>query len=93
MSLQFGITHLLLNAKGCDYPAFWYRCKILGNAVMFGAIGILFALPWLDKSPVKSMRYKGRFSRFALLMFVVSFITLGYLGTQAVSPVKLFWLK
>ena len=56
--------------------------------VMFGAIGILFALPWLDKSPVKSMRYKGRLSRFALLMFIVAFISLGYLGTQAVSPGK-----
>ena len=55
---------------------------------MYGAIFMLFLLPWLDKSPVKSMRYKGWYSRIALLLFVVSFIVLGYLGTQTVSPAK-----
>ena len=74
--------------RAVTIPLFGIDAKFWGMLVMFGAIGILFALPWLDKSPVKSMRYKGRFSRFALLMFVVSFITLGYLGTQAVSPGK-----
>ena len=76
--------------RAVTIPLFGIDAKFWGMLVMFGAIGILFALPWLDKSPVKSMRYKGRFSRFALLMFVVSFITLGYLGTQAVSPGKTF---
>ena len=74
--------------RAVTIPLFGIDAKFWGMLVMFGAIAILFALPWLDKSPVKSMRYKGRFSRFALLMFVVSFITLGYLGTQAVSPGK-----
>ena len=74
--------------RAVTIPLFGIDAKFWGMLVMFGAIGILFALPWLDKSPVKSMRYKGRFSRFALFMFVVSFITLGYLGTQAVSPGK-----
>jgi len=72
--------------RAVTIPLFGIDAKFWGMLVMFGAIGILFVLPWLDKSPVKSMRYKGRLSRFALLMFVVSFITLGYLGTQAVSP-------
>ena len=74
--------------RAVTIPLFGIDAKFWGMLVMFGAIGILFVLPWLDKSPVKSMRYKGRLSRFALLMFVVSFITLGYLGTQAVSPGK-----
>ena len=59
-----------------------------GLLVMGGAIAILFVMPWLDRSPVRSMRYKGWYSRIALLMFVVSFLILGVLGTQAVSPAK-----
>jgi ubiquinol-cytochrome c reductase cytochrome b subunit len=43
------------------------------------------ALPWLDRSPVKSIRYKGSISRIMLSVFVVSFFILGYLGTQAPS--------
>ena len=74
--------------RAVTYPFLGIDAKLWGLIVMFAAILIPAALPWLDKSPVKSMRYKGRFSRFALLMFVVSFITLGYLGTQAVSPGK-----
>ena len=49
--------------------------------VMFAAIMIWFFLPWLDKSPVRSIRYKGPLSRIALGVFVVSFIGLGILGT------------
>jgi ubiquinol-cytochrome c reductase cytochrome b subunit len=40
-------------------------------------------LPWLDRSPVKSIRYKGWFSRAALTVFAISFLALGYLGLQA----------
>ena len=39
-------------------------------------------LPWLDKSPVKSIRYKGMISRISLGLFVVAFVALGYLGLQ-----------
>jgi ubiquinol-cytochrome c reductase cytochrome b subunit len=53
-----------------------------GVLVMFGAIAILFLLPWLDRSPVRSMRYKGPISRFFLGAFVVSFVVLAYLGLQ-----------
>ena len=55
---------------------------------MAGAIAILFALPWLDKSPVKSMRYKGVASKIALGLFVSSFFVLGYLGTVHPTPLK-----
>jgi len=74
--------------RAVTVPLLGIDAKFWGMLVMFGAIGILFLLPWLDKSPVKSMRYKGKLSRFALLMFIVSFIILGYLGTQSVSPAK-----
>jgi ubiquinol-cytochrome c reductase cytochrome b subunit len=49
---------------------------------MFAAIALLFLLPWLDKSPVRSIRYRGPLYKFALGVFVVSFIVLGYLGLQ-----------
>lgn len=74
--------------RAVTYPLFGIDAKFWGMLVMFGAIAILFVLPWLDKSPVKSMRYKGTFSRVALLLFVMSFLVLGVLGTQAVSPAK-----
>lgn len=60
--------------------------KFLGFIVMAGGIAILFVLPWLDKSPVKSIRYKGTFSRVALLVFAASFVILGYLGVQPPTP-------
>ncbi|MDF1767041.1 MAG: cytochrome b N-terminal domain-containing protein [Gammaproteobacteria bacterium] len=74
--------------RAVTYPLFGIDAKFWGMLVMFGAIAILFVLPWLDKSPVKSIRYKGKFSRFALLAFVVAFLILGVLGTQSVSPAK-----
>jgi len=74
--------------RAVTVPLFGIDAKFWGMLVMFGAIAILFVLPWLDKSPVRSMRYKGWYSRIALLMFVVSFFILGVLGTQAVSPAK-----
>ncbi len=52
-----------------------------GVLVMFAAIAILFVVPWLDRSPVKSIRYKGMLSKVALAIFIVSFVVLGVLGT------------
>lgn len=60
--------------------------KFLGLIAMGAAIAILFVLPWLDKSPVKSVRYKGNFSRIALLVFAAAFVILGYLGVQSPTP-------
>ncbi len=60
--------------------------KLLGVMAMGAAIAVLFVLPWLDRSPVKSMRYKGRLSRLSLLLFCLSFVTLGVLGVLPPSP-------
>lgn len=65
--------------------------KIVGVMLMGGAIAVLFALPWLDKSPVKSIRYKGMLYKFILAIFVVSFFGLGWLGTQVPTPTKTLW--
>jgi ubiquinol-cytochrome c reductase cytochrome b subunit len=53
-----------------------------GVVVMGGAIVVLFFLPWIDRSPVKSIRYRGASFKLALAIFVVSFVILGWLGTQ-----------
>ena len=53
---------------------------------MFGSIAVLFVLPWLDRSPVKSIRYRGGIFKKALFFFVISFFALGYLGTQPATP-------
>lgn len=63
--------------------------KLLGILCMQAAIVLLFFVPWLDKSKVRSMRYKGIFSRISLTLFVLSVLLLGYLGTAPVTPVTL----
>jgi ubiquinol-cytochrome c reductase cytochrome b subunit len=65
----------------------------LGVVVMGAAIAILFVLPWLDKSPVKSIRYKGWISKLALALLVVSFVILGYLGVVVATPERTMWAQ
>ena len=60
--------------------------KFAGVLAMGGAIVVLFLLPWLDRSEVKSIRYRGGIFKKALLLFVISFLALGYLGTQPATP-------
>jgi ubiquinol-cytochrome c reductase cytochrome b subunit len=60
--------------------------KFLGVMAMGASIGVLFILPWLDRSPVKSIRQRGKIFKAALTTFVVSFIGLAYLGTVAATP-------
>jgi ubiquinol-cytochrome c reductase cytochrome b subunit len=60
--------------------------KFAGVIAMGGAIVVLFMLPWLDRSKVKSVRYRGGIFKKALLLFVIAFVGLGYLGTQPATP-------
>ncbi len=60
--------------------------KLLGVIAMGAAIAVLFVLPWLDRSPVRSMRYKGWLSKIFLLVFCVAFVILGVLGVLAPTP-------
>ena len=57
--------------------------KLLGVVAMGASIAILFVLPWLDRSPVKSIRYKGWISKIMLALFVVFFVILGVCGVKA----------
>jgi ubiquinol-cytochrome c reductase cytochrome b subunit len=58
-----------------------FNSQFPGVVAMGAATMILFALPWLDRSPVKSIRYRGPIYKGALAIFVVAFVVLGYLGT------------
>jgi ubiquinol-cytochrome c reductase cytochrome b subunit len=57
-----------------------------GVVAMGVAVVIIFFLPWLDRSPVKSIRYRGTIYKTALTLFVISFVGLGYLGILPATP-------
>ena len=63
--------------------------KLSGVIVMFAAIAILFAVPWLDKAKVKSVRYRGWISKVAFGVLAVSFVWLGKIGAgPGTDPVE-----
>ena len=66
---------------------YFIDAKFWGVLVMGGSVVILFFMPWLDCSPVKSIRYRPAFHKSILIVFVVVFLVLGYLGVQPPSPV------
>ncbi len=68
--------------RAATFPLFGLDAKFWGLVVMAGAIVLPAVLPWLDRSPVKSIRYKGVASRTFLALFIISFFILGYLGMQ-----------
>jgi ubiquinol-cytochrome c reductase cytochrome b subunit len=59
--------------------------KVWGVVLMGTSVMIFFLLPWLDRSPVKSIRYKGPITKAAIALFVIAFFVLGYLGTESVT--------
>jgi ubiquinol-cytochrome c reductase cytochrome b subunit len=79
-----GTARIVLLAVGVVLLAgLWALEAKVWGVILMGASVVIFAfLPWLDASPVKSIRYKGPLYKFALALFVLSFIVLGYLGTQ-----------
>jgi len=62
--------------------------KLLGVVLMGAAIMVLFLLPWLDRSKVKSIRYKGLPSKLLLAVFAIGFIRLGMLGMGEGTPAQ-----
>jgi ubiquinol-cytochrome c reductase cytochrome b subunit len=65
-----------------------FDAKFWGVVVMGGAVMILFFLPWLDHSPVKSIRYRPSWHKYVYAVFVVFFFILGWLGIEPPSPLK-----
>jgi ubiquinol-cytochrome c reductase cytochrome b subunit len=64
-----------------------FDAKFWGVVVMGVAVMVLFPLPWLDKSPVKSIRYRPDWNKWLYGIFIVNFLVLGYLGMNPPSPI------
>ena len=79
--------------RAVTYPLFGVDAKLWGVICMGLSIVVLFLLPWLDRSPVKSIRYRGAPYKVALALFVVSFIVLGFLGMKNPGHTDLFWFN
>ncbi|MFU2485895.1 cytochrome b [Thauera sp. WH-1] len=72
--------------RAVTYPLFGLDAKFWGVVAMGASVVIIAFLPWLDRSPVKSIRYKGPIFKTALVIFVISFFILGYLGVLPPTP-------
>jgi ubiquinol-cytochrome c reductase cytochrome b subunit len=71
----------------------WIDAKLWGVFFMGLAIVAFFFVPWLDRSPVKSIRYRGWMYKSALSAFTISFLVLGYLGTKKPDDLDLIFFK
>lgn len=67
--------------------------KLMGVVMMGASVMILFFLPWLDRSPVKSIRYRGMWYKVLLGMFTVAFIRLGMLGMAEGTPAQTWEMR
>ena len=70
------------------FPFFWIDAKVWGVVFMALSIVVFFLLPWLDRSPVKSIRYRSMPFKIALGFFLAAFILLGWLGMNPVTPLN-----
>lgn len=64
--------------------------KFWGFIAFAASVAIPFILPWLDKSPIKSWRYRGNLNKTMLVLFVASFLILGVLGVKSPTPGRTF---
>ncbi len=64
-----------------------YDAKFWGVIIMGGTVVILGFMPWLDHSPVKSIRYRPGWHKLLYAVFLINFVILGIIGTKAPSPV------
>lgn len=76
-----GLCGSLQSLPGMSAEAAPVSAKLGGVLAMFGAVALLFVLPWLDTHPVRSARYRPLY-KFCFLLLVVLFLVLGYVGSQ-----------
>ncbi|WP_300435148.1 cytochrome bc complex cytochrome b subunit [Zoogloea sp.] len=67
------------------WPLFGLDAKFWGVVAMGGGVVIIAFLPWLDRSPAKSIRYRGPIFKTLLTIFIIGFAILGFLGTKPPS--------
>ncbi len=77
--------YAILRAIPSELASFLPATQFYGVVAMGAAVMIFFALPWLDRGKVKSIRYRGMLYKSWLAAFVVSFLVLGYLGVVPVT--------
>ncbi len=65
-----------------------FDAKFFGVVLMGVSVMILFAMPWLDRSPVKSIRYRPDWHKYVYAVFFVTFVILGYLGIQPPTDMR-----
>jgi len=76
--LSVAFIFIFLNSSG----------KAWGVILMGSSIVMLFLLPWLDRSPVLSIRYRSMPFKIALTTFLIAFFVLGYLGMNSPTPLR-----
>jgi len=67
--------------------------KLMGVILMGASVTVLFFLPWLDRSPVKSIRYKGMWYKVLLAVFTIAFVRLGMLGMAEGTPAQTWEMR
>ena len=67
--------------------------KLMGVLLMGASVMILFFLPWLDRSPVKSIRYRGMWYKVLLALFTIAFVRLGLLGMAEGTPAQTWEMR
>jgi ubiquinol-cytochrome c reductase cytochrome b subunit len=72
--------------RAVTYPLFGIDAKFWGVVAMGAGVVIFAFLPWLDRSPAKSIRYRGPIFKSFLAVWVICFFILGYLGVLAPTP-------
>jgi ubiquinol-cytochrome c reductase cytochrome b subunit len=67
--------------------------KLMGVITMGASVAVLFFLPWLDRSPVKSIRYRGMWYKVLLTLFTIAFVRLGLLGMAEGTPAQTWEMR
>jgi len=100
LAFLLGGVKWLFSLAGIELPAIWllsgFDAKFWGVVVMGGAVVLLFFLPWLDRSPARSIRYRPTWHMWLYALFVVWFAILMVLGIMVPGPIfanpALAWL-
>ena len=92
MVFLLGGVKWLVGLTGHEMPTIWllsgFDAKFWGVVVMGGAVVVLFFLPWLDRSPARSIRYRPNWHKALIGLFVVVFAILMVLGTMLPGPLS-----
>ena len=67
--------------------------KLMGVVLMGCSVMVLLFLPWLDRSPVKSIRYKGAWYKILVFSFAIAFVRLGMLGMAEGTPAQTWEMR